>query len=111
MRAIMAGWGRMGALCAALILAVSLAAAPAVDAVTHGPGALASQADDVHGHGHETPAGQIDVADHDPIGMALPAAAGVAGHPPPARLLQPDARAAEGTIRDGPRRPPRLTAT
>lgn len=111
MQAIVAGWGRMGALCAALILAVSLAAAPAVEAVTQGPGALASQADDVHGHGHETPGGQIDAADHDHSGAAFPANTGHMIHAPPARRLQPDARAAEGTIRDGPRRPPRLTAT
>jgi hypothetical protein len=31
--------------------------------------------------------------------------------PPPARTLRPDSVAAVGTIRDGPRRPPRLTMT
>ncbi|WP_423209513.1 hypothetical protein [Paracoccus yeei] len=107
---------RIRALCACLIVALSLAVAPAIEAVKYGLGAMAAEADHrafhaERGHGHELPHGHHDSTDHDHVGAALPDASGLAVHPAPQRTLRPDALAADGTIRDGPRRPPRLTMT
>jgi hypothetical protein len=40
-----AGCGRLWALCASIVVAPSLAAAPALEAVEHGPGAITAEAD------------------------------------------------------------------
>ena len=120
MRRSTAAWYRTGlrlrALCACLIMALSLASAPAILAVKHGPGALAAEADHrayhaEHGHTHDMPHGHHDSTDHDHFGAAVLAEPGTALHPPPDRTRRPDAIATSGTIRDGPRRPPRLTLT
>jgi hypothetical protein len=50
-----------------------------------------------------------DSSDHDHVGAALLAPPEAEVPPPPERTLRPDSLVASGTIRDGPRRPPRLT--
>ena len=113
MKAMAAGWRRIRALCATLIVAFSLAAAPAALAMKHGPGALAAEADHraIHaGHEHEMPKSDPhDSSDHEHVSAALLAAQEADWHPAPERSLRPDTMIADGTIRDGPRRPPRLT--
>lgn len=117
MQAMSAAWARIRALCACLIVSLSLAAAPATLAVKHGPGAMAAEADHraYHAeHGHELDiagADHHDSSDHDHGGAALLATPAAEVPPPPARTLRPKALAADGTIREGPRRPPRLTLT
>jgi hypothetical protein len=62
------------------------------------------------GHAHDIAgADHHDSGDHDHVSAALLAASGTAVQPPPERTLRPETRASDGTIRDGPRRPPRLT--
>lgn len=116
MQARSAAWARIRALCACLIVAVSLAVAPAIEAVKHGPGAMVAEADHrafhaEHGHSHEMPQGHHDSTDHDHVSVALLDAPGLEIHPAPQRTLRPETLAADDTIRDGPRRPPRLTMT
>ncbi|MFN0114366.1 MAG: hypothetical protein ACKVPY_06790 [Paracoccaceae bacterium] len=117
MQAMAAAWHRFSALCATLIVALSLTAAPAVLAMKHGPGALAAEADHLafhaeQGHLHEMPTSDHhDSSVHDHVGAALLAATETAFQPAPERTLRPVSKLADGTIRDGPRRPPRLTVT
>lgn len=105
----------LGALWAVLYLALSLTAAPVLQAVKHGPGAMAAEADHRAFHADQGAAHDIagpehhDSTDHDHVGAALVAQPAADVAPPPARTLRPAALAAVGTIRDGPRRPPRLT--
>jgi hypothetical protein len=94
-------------------MALSLAAAPAIEAVKHGPGAMVAEADHLayhaaHGHSHDMPSGHHDSGDHDHVSAAVLASPGTTFHAPPMRTLRPDAKVADGTIREGPRRPPRL---
>lgn len=108
------GWGRLWSLCAAIVMALSMAAAPAIEAVKHGPAALAAEADhrayhDAHGHSHDMPSGHHDSGDHDHVSAAVLAAAGAGVITAPERTRHPEAMPAAGTVRDGPRRPPRLT--
>lgn len=115
MRAAEPAWRGIRALWAVLCLALSLAIAPTVEAVKHGPGAMAAEADHrayhaAHSHSHDIAgADHHDSSDHDHVGAALLAPPGAEVPPPPERTLRPDALVASGTIRDGPRRPPRLT--
>jgi hypothetical protein len=115
MRAVLAAWARIKALCACLIMAMSLLAAPAIEAVNHGPGAMAAEADHrawhaEHGHSHDIAGSDHhDSSDHDHVVAALLAAPGADVPPPPERTLRPDCLLTSGTIRDGLRRPPRLT--
>lgn len=114
MQARVSGWGRLWSLCAAIVMALSLAAAPAIEAVKHGPAAHAAEADHrafhaENGHSHDMPNDHHDSGDHDHVSAAVLASPGAEAHTSPARNLRPDAMAAVGTIRDGPRRPPRLT--
>ena len=117
MQGVGSDWARIWALCACLIMALSLAAAPAVEAVKHGPGAMAAEADHrafhaEHGHSHDMPSGHHDSSDHDHVSAALlrlPGAAIPCRHR--SGPCGQTALAADGTIRDGPRRPPRLTMT
>jgi len=63
-----------------------------------------------HGHSHDIAGSDHhDSSDHDHVGAALLASPGAEVPPPPLRTLRPGSLAADGTIRDGPRRPPRLT--
>ncbi len=114
MQAGLQRWQAIRALWATLCLALSLAVAPAIEAIKHGPGAMAAEADHrayhaEHGHSHDIAgADHHDSSDHDHVGAALLAAHGADVPPPPKRTLRPDPLTADGTIRDGPRRPPRL---
>jgi len=108
-----AGWGRLWTLCAAIVMALPLAAAPAIEAVKHGPGAMVAEADHrayhaEHGHSHAMPGGHHDSGDHDHVSAAVLAPPAATFHAPPTRILRPDGMVADGTIREGPRRPPRL---
>jgi hypothetical protein len=94
-------------------MALSLAAAPAIEAVKHGPGAMAAEADhrtyhSEHGHSHDMPSGHHDSGDHDHVSAVVLAPHGATFHAPPTRILRPDGMVAASTIREGPRRPPRL---
>jgi hypothetical protein len=94
-------------------MALSLAAAPAIEAIKHGPGAMVAEADHrahraAHGHSHDMPSGHHDSGDHDHVSAAVLASPGATFHAPPMRTLRPDGTVADGTIREGPRRPPRL---
>ena len=108
-----AGWGRLWSLCAAIVMALSLAASPAIEAVKHGPVAMVAEADHgayhaEHGHSHDMPSGHHDSGDHDHVSAAVLAPPGAEFHAPPERSLRPDAILADSPIREGPRRPPRL---
>jgi len=114
MQARFSGWVRLWSLCASIVMALSLAAAPTVEAVKHGPAALATEA--YHrafhagpGHSHDVPDGHHDSGDHDHVSAAVLAPPGADVHTAPERKLRPDTMAAAGTIRESPRRPPRLT--
>jgi hypothetical protein len=102
---------KVRALCAGLVLALALASV--VEALRHDPGVLAVEAehrvlDAGHGHAHEAPGpGQQEAGDHEHIIAALPEAPAEAIHAPPDRALRPALSSLHGTIRDGPRRPPR----
>jgi hypothetical protein len=115
MRAAEPAWRRLGALLAALCLALSLAVAPALETVKHGPGAMAAEADHrayhvEHGHSHNIAGSDHhDSSDHDHVSVALLVVPAADIPPPPERILRPDPLVASDTIRDGPRRPPRLT--
>lgn len=107
------GWGRVWSLCAAIVMSLSLAAAPAIEAVKHGPGAMVAEADHrayhaAHGHSHDMPSGHHDSGDHDHVSVAVLAPPAATFHAPPMRTLWPDGTVADGAIREGPRRPPRL---
>jgi hypothetical protein len=115
MRASAAEWRGIGALLAGLCLVLSLAIAPVTLALKHGPGAMAAEADHRAYHAENGHADDVagadhhDSADHDHVGAALIASQGAEVLPLPERTLRPEPHAAGGTIRDGPRRPPRLT--
>jgi hypothetical protein len=109
----LAGWGRLWSLCAAVVMALSLAAAPAIEAVKHGPGAMVTEADHrvyhaEQGYSHDIPSGHHDSGDHDHVSAVVHASPGAAFHAPSEQTLRPDGMVADGTIREGPRRPPRL---
>lgn len=115
MQAVAPAWRGILTPWAILCLAILLAVAPAVEAVRHGPVALSSEAEHRADHAElglsQDMAGpdQPDASDHDQVGVALLASAGVEVPPPPERRLRPASHAADGTARDGPRRPPRVT--
>jgi hypothetical protein len=117
MQAMAAAWQSIRTLRAILCLALSLAAAPAVEAVQHGPGALAAEADHRayhagHGQTHDfAGSDHHDSSDHDNVSSALLASPGTEAPSLPERTLRSETLVADGTIRDGPRRPPRLTMT
>jgi hypothetical protein len=108
---------RIRALCACVTLALSLAAAPAIEGDKHGLGAVAAKADHrayhaEQGHSHDIAGSdRHDSSDHDHVAAALLVVPGAEVPPPPAQTLRPDPLAADGTIRDGPRRPPRPGVT
>ena len=99
----------------ALVLTLSLAFAPLLSAATHGPGQAAMEADHAAWHAeqgehwHATDHGHHDSADHDHTPTVILPAASDLEPPPPAGLRAAQATGTYGIIRDGPRRPPRLT--
>jgi hypothetical protein len=115
MRGFTATWARIRVLCAPLILALSLAAAPAIEAVKHGPEALATEAEHrahhaAHGHVHDMPASDHHgSSDHDHVMAIMLSAPEAAFYPTPERTLRSTPVVDAGTIRDGPLRPPRLS--
>lgn len=109
-------WARIRAFCACLIVVLPLAFAPTIEALKHGPGAMVAEADHrafhaEQGIGHEIPHGHHDSTDHDHVATALLDSPGRAIQPAPERSQRPESLVEDGTIRDGPRRPPRLTMT
>jgi hypothetical protein len=100
---------------AAFVLSLSLCLAPTVSAITHGPGQAAMEADHAAWHAEQDEHwsaidhGHHDSADHDHTpNVILPTAGAIEHHP----LTEPwvtQASQLSGIIRDGPRRPPRLT--
>ena len=107
------GWGRLWSLYAAILMSLALAAAPAIEAVKHSHGAMVAEVDHrayhaAHGHSHDIPSGHHDSGDHDHVSAAVLAAPGATFHAPPTRAFLPGGTVADGTIREGPRRPPRL---
>jgi ABC-type Zn2+ transport system substrate-binding protein/surface adhesin len=114
MTAVWAGLWRALALVA---LFVALTLTPAVEAVKHGPGVLAAEADhrafhaengDPHEHAGD---GHHDAADHDHTVAIILAEPGLTDYPLPHRVLTPEATSAASAIREGPRRPPRSDVT
>lgn len=103
------------ALMAECVLLGALALVPLFWAFTHGPGQLAMKADHAAWHadhgaeGHAPKHDHHDASDHDHTPtMILPSVADLA--PPPARATwTAQANPRDSTIRDGPRRPPRLS--
>ncbi len=114
MRAAEPAWRGVRALWAVLCLALSLAIAPTVEAVKHGPGAMAAEAEHrafhaAHGHSHD-----IAGSDHHDSATTTMSALRCSRRPERKSPRHPSGRCARllvasGTIRDGPRRPPRLT--
>lgn len=109
-----AAWLRFRALCAFLVVALSLAMAPALEAVKHGPASIAAEADHrawlaEQGPSHGMPQGHHDSSDHEHVTAAPLDAPDVSFAVTPERPLRPDTFAAVSTTREGPRRPPRLT--
>ena len=100
--------------CAAFVLFLALAFAPLFSALTHGPSQLAMEADHAAWHAEQgehwqaTDHGHHDVADHDHMPTFIMPAAGEMETPEPAERWTAQTDALSGTIRDGPRRPPRL---
>jgi len=88
-----------------LMLLLSLGAAPLTDALTHGPGALAAEADhaawQVAGHLHH------DSTDHDHSTAIILISFETALLIVPTTARPSDLPSLSGAIRDGPRRPPR----
>lgn len=98
-----------------LLFVAALACAPAIEAIKHGPGVMAAEADHralpaTQGHGHDIGSlHQPEFGDHDHVTVALPADTGTEFLAKPAQTWSILTFETNGTIRDGPRRPPRLT--
>ena len=100
---------------AVLMLLLSLGSAPVVDAVTHGPGTLAAEADHAAWHAEKGEIWQADShqhhdsTDHDHAWSVI-----LASQEPEIFDMRTAAEFGDlpvlcGAIRDGPRRPPRET--
>ena len=100
---------------AALVLFIALFVSPVFLALTHGPGQLALEADPTAWHAeqgehwHATDHDHHDGADHDHSPTVLLPAGGDLQPRKAAENWAAQARPASGSIRDGPRRPPRLS--
>ena len=101
---------------AGLMLVLSLGSAPVLDASTHGPGTLVAEADHAafHAAQGETPqAGSHqhhDSTDHDHAMSVILASQGTEALDMGMAAEFGDLPVLSGAIRDGPRRPPRVTA-
>lgn len=99
---------------AVLILLVSLGFAPVTDAVTHGPGTLAAEADHAAWHAEKGEVWQADghkhhdSTDHDHSTMIILPSQQDQTFDLRAAIELNDLPALNGAIRDGPRRPPRV---
>lgn len=98
---------------AVLMLLLSLAFAPVTNALTHGPGTLAAEADHAAWHAEKGEVWQAeghthhDSTDHD-HSTAVILGTQVMGVLDPGTAIEPrDLPKLTGAIRDGPRRPPR----
>jgi hypothetical protein len=98
---------------AVLTLLLSLGSAPVVDALTHGPGTLAAEADHAAWHAEK---GEIwpaqrdqhhDSTDHDHSTVIILASHENEVFDLTTAIKFSDLPALSGAIRDGPRRPPR----
>ena len=100
---------------AAFVLFGALSFAPVFSALTHGPGQLAMEADhaalhvEQGGHWHPTDHDHHDAADHDHSPTVLLPVEGELQPPTATESWTAQAGRLSGTIRDGPRRPPRLS--
>jgi len=98
---------------AVLILLLSLGSAPVMDALTHGPGTLAAEADHAAWHAEKGDVWQADShqhhdsTDHDHAWSVILAAQDAEIFDMRAAAAFDDLPVLSGVIRDGPRRPPR----
>ena len=110
-----AAWARIRALGVCLIVTLSLAIAPALVTTKHGPDVIAVVTDRhadyaEHGHAHRMAGShQHESGDHDHVGVVPLGSTGAEISLRPERTFRPEWLFAHGTIREGPRRPPRLT--
>ncbi len=100
---------------AVLMLLLSFGSAPVVDALTHGPGTLAAEADDAAWHAEKGEVWQADshqhhdCTDHDHATSVILVSQEAAIFDLRAAAESGDPLTLSGAIRDGPRRPPRET--
>jgi hypothetical protein len=98
---------------AVLMLLVSLGFAPVTDALTHGPGALAAEADHAAWHAEKGEVWQADdhqhhdSTDHDHLTVIILASDAIGAFDLRSAIKLHDQPALSGAIRGGPRRPPR----
>lgn len=100
---------------AVLLLLLSLGSAPVVDALTHGPGTLAAEADHAAWHAEKGEVWQADshqhhdATDHDHATSVILGSQEAAIFDMRTAAEFGDLPILSGAIRDGPRRPPRET--
>ncbi|MDO8885104.1 MAG: hypothetical protein U0934_08545 [Pseudotabrizicola sp.] len=100
---------------AALLLLLSLGSAPVMDALTHGPGTLAAEADHAAWHAEKGEVWQADShqhhdgTDHDHAWSVILAGQDTEIFDLRTAAEFDDLPVLSGAIRDGPRRPPRET--
>lgn len=100
---------------AALMLLLSLGSAPVMDALTHGPGTLAAEADHAVWHAEKGEVWQADShqhhdsTDHDHAWSVILAGQATQIFDLRTAAEFDDLPVLSGAIRDGPRRPPRET--
>ena len=100
---------------AVLMLLLSLGSAPVMDALTHGPGTLAAEADHAASHAEKGESWQADIhqphdsTDHDHATSVILASQDTEAFDLRTTAEFGDLPVLSGPIRDGPRRPPRET--
>ncbi len=100
---------------AVLMLLLSLGSGPVTDALTHGPGPVAAEADHPAWHAHKGEVRQADShqhhdsTDHDHATSVILASQETAIFDMRTAAEFGDLPVLSGAIRDGPRRPPRET--
>ncbi|MEY4698373.1 MAG: hypothetical protein RIT14_2801 [Pseudomonadota bacterium] len=96
------------------MLLLALAFAPLFSTLTHGQGQIAVEADhaawhaEQGGHWHATDLGLPDAGDHDHSPTVILPAGDEMKKPPTTEVWRAQGTPLSDTIRDGPRRPPRL---
>lgn len=97
----------------ALLLVLALGSAPVVDALAHGPGTLAAEADHANWHAERGEIWQADghqhhdSTDHDHSTVIILANQDAVTFDPRSAIQIGDLLALSGATQDGPRRPPR----